>query len=118
MKAYATLDAVGISLSSLCIIHCIFLPLLGSSLPLFGILSEFEWVHKGLVVLAFSVACNLILSSNRIIVQCFATFGVGLLCAAAFLPPLHDIELPVTVLGAFLLGMAHTVRFFRLKHSY
>ena len=118
MKANTTLDTAGISLSSLCIIHCLFLPLLGTSLPLFGVLSEFEWVHKGLVILALPVAVTLILSAERLIVQCLAACGVGFLSAAAFLPQFHDIELPVTVLGALLLGSAHTLRLLRRKHSH
>jgi len=49
-------DAVGIATSVLCAIHCTLLPLLMSSLPLFGINilhnQLFEW---GMIVLAFAV---------------------------------------------------------------
>ena len=49
-------DALGIATSLLCAIHCTLLPLLMSSLPLFGINlvhnSFFEW---GMIVLAFLV---------------------------------------------------------------
>ncbi len=118
MKANIALDATGISLSALCIIHCFFLPILAASLPLFGVLSELEWVHKGLVILALPVALSLIFSTDRFLVQCLAAGGVGLLLAAAFLPQLHDIELPVTVFGAVLLGMAHMLRILKKRHSY
>ena len=49
-------DAVGIATSVLCAIHCTLLPLLMSSLPLFGINiihnPLFEW---GMIILAFAV---------------------------------------------------------------
>jgi tetrahydromethanopterin S-methyltransferase subunit C len=51
-------DAVGISTSLLCAVHCALLPLIASSLPLFGINivhnSFFEW---GMISLAFLIGC-------------------------------------------------------------
>ena len=118
MKTNITLDTAGISLSALCIIHCFFLPLLGAILPLFGVLSEFEWIHKGLVLLALPIALSLIFSTTHLMVQSLATLGISLLCGAAFAPQLHEIELPVTVFGALLLGLAHTIRILKTKDSH
>jgi MerC mercury resistance protein len=56
MKLKINWDALGIATSIACAIHCAFLPLLVSSLPVFGINivhnTFFEW---GMIVLAFVV---------------------------------------------------------------
>ena len=46
MKTISYVDSAGLGVSSLCIIHCLFLPILGTSLPILGVLSEYEWLHK------------------------------------------------------------------------
>ena len=49
-------DAVAISLSGLCLIHCLALPVLTGFLPLMGAWAEAEWVHLGFVGLAVPVS--------------------------------------------------------------
>ncbi|MEQ1489463.1 MAG: MerC domain-containing protein, partial [Terricaulis sp.] len=46
------LDATGLGLSALCLVHCLALPVAALSLPLAGQLAEAEWVHWLMVGLA------------------------------------------------------------------
>lgn len=48
----ALLDAGAVALSSLCLLHCLALPLLAAALPLFGTWAEAEWVHLLFVAIA------------------------------------------------------------------
>ena len=48
----ALLDAGAVALSSLCLLHCLALPLLAAALPLFGVWAEAEWVHLVFVAIA------------------------------------------------------------------
>ncbi|HBN54822.1 MAG TPA: hypothetical protein DD456_12580, partial [Stenotrophomonas sp.] len=53
MKNTAALfDASAVALSTLCLLHCLALPLLAALLPLFGAWSEAEWVHGVFVLIA------------------------------------------------------------------
>ena len=49
-KAPVGIDLYAVALSLLCILHCLALPLLAAVLPLAGMLSENELVHRGLVL--------------------------------------------------------------------
>ena len=49
-KAGMGVDLYAVALSLLCILHCLALPLLAAVLPLAGMLSENETVHRGLVL--------------------------------------------------------------------
>lgn len=51
----ALLDASAVALSSLCLLHCLALPLLAAALPLFGAWAEAEWVHAVFVAIALPV---------------------------------------------------------------
>jgi chromate transport protein ChrA len=110
-----TLDASAIGLSGLCLIHCLALPVLTAFLPIAGTLSEAEWIHKLLVLLALPVSGIVIRTSLRtgrntaFIV--YAVAGLVLLVGAAFIEALHDLETPLTVIGAALLAGAHGYRF-------
>jgi len=118
MKSYASVDRAGLTLSALCIIHCVFLPLLATTLPLIGVLAEIEWVHKALVLLAVPVALSLIGSKIGLITRGLAIIGISLLLGAAFLEVLHDLETGLTVLGACMLALAHLLRLSNAGHSH
>ena len=49
-------DAMGVSLSGLCMIHCLALPLLVSLFPLAGAWAEAPWVHWLFAILAGPLA--------------------------------------------------------------
>lgn len=118
MKANTTMDKIGLSLSTLCVIHCLLLPVIGASLPIIGAWSEIEWVHKLLVILALPVALSVIISKSETHIRGLATAGIILLLVAAFWEPLHDYETPLTVIGAISLGAAHMLRLVKLRHSH
>ncbi|CAM3859494.1 MerC domain-containing protein [Litorimonas haliclonae] len=118
MKAYASIDKAGFGLSALCIIHCLFLPVIGIALPVIGEISEVEWLHKVFVLLAFPVGVSLLISSRSIFVRFTATLGLAFLIGGAFFPQLHDIETVVTVVGAFMLGGAHATRLLTRHHTH
>ena len=75
MKTISYVDSAGLGVSSLCIIHCLFLPILGG-------------------------------------------LGAILLTAAAFMPQFHDVEAVMTLFGGLALGLAHTLRLLRPRHSH
>ena len=111
----STLDVSAIGLSSLCLIHCLALPVLTAVLPVAGVLAEAEWIHKLLVLLALPVSSVVIWTSlraerNFVFIGCVAA-GLALLVGAAFIEVLHDVETPLTVAGAGLLAGAHGYRF-------
>jgi len=113
------LDLYAAGLSTLCLIHCLALPLLASLLPLAGQLSENELVHQGLVLLAAPAtlwAGWRSLSTNGGLPFIVAAFsGLGLLLLAAFIDALSTFEQPMTVIGALLLASAHFWRWARYR---
>jgi hypothetical protein len=110
----AAIDASAMTLSGLCLIHCLLLPLVAVSLPVAGVLAEAEWVHKAFVAAALPISGFAIARSwNRPSAAGFAWLaltGLALLCAGAFVEPLHDHETALTVLGAVILAGAHLWR--------
>ena len=121
MTQLARVDAAAISLSSLCFIHCLALPLLASSLPLMGVVAEAEWVHKVLVLFAIPVSAYALLQTQRgwgrVLFTMLAVFGVSLLVAGAFVEAFHDLETQLTVVGALTLMAAHIFRWQRHRLS-
>ena len=118
MKTISYVDSVGLGVSSLCIIHCLFLPILGTSLPILGVLSEYEWLHKALVICAVAIALSFITTTSRRRLQILGGLGAILLTAAAFMPQFHDVEAVMTLFGGLALGLAHTLRLLRPRHSH
>ena len=114
------LDVSAITLSGLCLVHCLMLPMIIAVLPMVSFLSESEWVHKLFVGAAVPISGYLIVSGNcssgRLTFLTLAISGLALLCAAAFLEPLEAFETPVTVIGALLLAGAHVWRWKRHRH--
>jgi hypothetical protein len=108
----ALLDAGAIALSSLCLLHCLALPLLGAALPLMGVWAEAEWVHIVFVAIAAPTTGFALWRAHRqqplppmAIIS--ATAGLILLLAGAAGWPSHDAETPMTVAGSLLLATTH-----------
>lgn len=118
MKSSLALDTGGIVVSSLCLIHCLFLPLLGAFLPMLGLWSENEWVHKILILIALPLCLNLILKTNSLGLRLPALIGLLLLLLGAFIEPLHEFEASLTVSGALLLTFAHFQNIRRARHNH
>ena len=112
-----SIDIVAISLSAGCLLHCLALPVLSALLPVLGVVSEAEWIHKGLVLVAIPFSGYAAFTRGKRFRDRFfvalVLAGLSLLLAAAFVERLHDIETPVTVLGAVLLASAHLWRWRR-----
>ena len=107
MRTSINSDTLGVVISSLCIVHCLALPIIGLMLPIVGVVSENEWLHKILVIMALPLFINLAFKSNKAYIVLSAIMGIALLFAGAFFEALHDYEVIMTVIGAAVLGGAH-----------
>lgn len=113
----AAIDGTAISLSGLCLIHCLALPIMSTALPIVGIWAEAEWLHKAFVVAALPFSA--IALSSRVLnwrSGLLIIFGFLSLFAGAFVEALHDYEVELTVLGGLMLASGHMLRW-RLAHS-
>ena len=117
----ARLDMYAVALSTLCVLHCIALPLFVSLMPVVAQAAESELVHRVLVVAAVPVSLRVIwqsrpLHGNRLFVAA-ALIGLVLLVLAAFMETLSPYEEPITVAGGVLLASAHLWRWARTCSS-
>lgn len=108
----ALLDAGAIALSSLCLLHCLALPLLAAALPLMGVWAEAEWVHIVFVAIAAPTTGFALWRAHRkqplpAVAIVSATAGLLLLLAGAAGWPSHEAETPMTVTGSLLLASTH-----------
>ncbi len=110
----AGIDASAITLSGLCLLHCLALPLVAASLPVLGSLAENEWLHRAFVLTALPITGFAIARSwdrpGRPVFTALALAGLVSLLLGAFVEPLHDHETVLTVFGAMLLAVAHVWR--------
>ncbi|MEM9738791.1 MAG: MerC domain-containing protein [Pseudomonadota bacterium] len=117
----ARIDVTAISVSGLCIIHCLALPVLVSTLPILGPVAEAEWLHRALVLLVLPVSALAFVratpGSQRMTFGAMAIIGVGLLLAGAFVEPFHDYETVLTVAGAIILSAAHGFRWWHHRRA-
>ena len=115
----AAIDAPAISLSILCLIHCLALPVMSAFLPLAGVFAEIEWIHKALVLIAIPVT-GLALTYHRktrahFLFAAPALLGLSLLFIAAFVERFEAHETLLTTIGATMLAFAHTWRWLRRR---
>lgn len=109
------IDASAVTLSGLCIIHCLALPIMSAALmPIFGAWAEAEWVHKLFVAVALPTSGLAIVRSwpspcGKSFTS-LALFGLSLLVVSAFVEALHNHEMLLTVTGALVLASAHIWR--------
>jgi len=114
MAIHRTGDAMGISLSGLCMIHCLALPLLVSLFPLAGAWAEAPWVHWLFAAMAGPLAAYVLTRPDATgrrqwLLIAAGVMGVALLFLAAAGFPSHDAETPMTVAGGLILASAHIV---------
>lgn len=108
----ALFDASAVLLSSLCLLHCLALPLLASMLPLLGVWAQAEWVHALFVAIALPLAALALWRAHRQRplpwpLWTMAALGLaGLLAGAAGFPS-ERAETGATVAGSLLLAGAH-----------
>lgn len=112
-------DASAISVSALCIAHCLALPVFAAFLPVLGVVSEAEWVHRVLVIVALPMTLYALFRAqgthNPVAFAVLAIPGLSLLLSGAFVESLHDYETVLTVMGAVLLATAHIWRWRQLN---
>jgi len=111
-NAAALFDASAVALSSLCLLHCLALPLLAALLPLFGAWSETEWVHGVFVLIAAPLTSYALWRAHRqrplpIALWLLAGSGLALLLAGACGGLGERAETPLTVAGSLALAGAH-----------
>ena len=114
----AAIDGTAISLSGLCLIHCLILPIMSASLPTVGVWAEAEWLHQSFVVAALPFSL-LALTSSRAnsLVRGLIIVGFALLASGAFVEAFHDYEILLTVLGGGMLATGHALRWMRVGSS-
>lgn len=108
----ALLDASAITLSTLCLLHCLALPLLAAALPLLGAWAEAEWVHVVFVIIAVPLSGHALWRAHRLrrlprALLALATAGLACLVAGAVEMVPGAWETVVTVAGSLMLAGAH-----------
>ncbi|MCL1500051.1 MerC family mercury resistance protein [Xanthomonas nasturtii] len=108
----SVLDTSAIALSSLCLLHCLALPLLSVALPLLAAWSRAEWVHVMFAAAAVPLSSYALWSTHRRhalppAVWALAGCGlVGLVLGASGVVGEH-LETPITVTASLMLASAH-----------
>ncbi|MDB5429599.1 MAG: hypothetical protein JWP35_715 [Caulobacter sp.] len=118
-------DASAISLSGLCLIHCLALPVVALFLPALAVWSHAEWVHGVFVAFAIPITTAALWRAARshglpLGVILLATPGLLCLLAGALEWPRAQWETPITVAGSLMLASAHiwNWRRHRLAHHH
>ncbi|MCC8537390.1 MerC domain-containing protein [Xanthomonas codiaei] len=107
-------DSSAIALSSLCLLHCLALPLLAAALPLLGAWNQAEWVHVIFATVAVPLSGYALWSTHRrhalpTAVWALAGCGLtGLVLGASGLAG-ERLETPITVTASLLLASAHVL---------
>ncbi|MBW8880232.1 MAG: MerC domain-containing protein [Asticcacaulis sp.] len=102
------------TLSGLCVVHCVALPLLVAILPVLGIFSQNDIVHKVLVLIAVPLSALALWRSNgwrKTDIAVLMGTGLFLLALAAFLPSLDAFEALISVFGALMVAAAHGLNY-------
>jgi hypothetical protein len=113
------LDAAGVGLSTLCLVHCLALPAVAAAAPLAAKLAEAEWVHRTIVALAapaaiLAIAPTLALRPFPWALPVFASLGLAGLVSALFVHT-EALETGLTTIGGVLLASAHI---FNWRHTH
>lgn len=106
------LDLSAVSLSALCLAHCLALPALSLLLPVLGLWAQAEWVHVLFVVLAAPIAVLAFVDRRAWRPHSWPLLGLALVGlalmlfgATGFVGP--ALERLTTVLGGIFLALAH-----------
>lgn len=118
--AATAIDVSAATVSALCLIHCLAIPVVVALTPLGAVWLENEYLHRILVLTAVPVSGYAIVASlvqgEGILFPLAAMIGLGLLTIAAFAEAMHDYETIGTVAGAITLGVAHIGRWSGRRH--
>jgi hypothetical protein len=105
-------DVSAISLSALCLIHCLALPVLVGVLPVLSAWQSAKWVHILFVAIALPLTTFALWRSHRRhalprALMFMAAGGILGLAIGSLGWPDESFEVPVTVAGSLLLASAH-----------
>lgn len=108
------LDGAAASVSLLCLVHCLALPLLIAALPaLSQVLAVPEGFHRGVALIALPASSVALLSGFRrhrsARALALAVLGLGAIGWGAFGAQSASAELVATVIGSVLVSAAHVV---------
>ncbi|PXA82668.1 hypothetical protein DMC25_19645 [Caulobacter sp. D4A] len=104
------LDGAAIGLSSLCLVHCLALPVMAALLPLAANLSHAEWLHPLFLAMAAPISVFALARSGnwrRPRMVALAAGGLALMTAGAFVPMSDWAEAGLTSLGGLMLAGVH-----------
>ena len=107
----ARLDLYAVGLSTLCILHCLALPILVALIPVATQAFESELLHQVLVLAAVPTSLRVVWltwpAKRKGMFVSAALTGLVLLLLAAFVETVSQYEESITIAGAMLLGPAH-----------
>ena len=110
-------DVCATTLSTICVVQCLGLPLLTIVIPVLAQLGDSHDLHLAIVALAVPITLYVVWSEmmargNEYFVGC-ALLGLSLMIMAVTVPFLHDYETAMTFVGGTLLAGAHLWRAFQ-----
>ncbi len=109
-------DGAAIALSATCVAHCVLLPVIAMSSPLFAIVAQAEWLHWVMVLLATFASLSVVISSPAARVLAFlvpAGLGGLLISGALFAEQFGFSETLPTIIGGGLMAFAHIYRIYK-----
>ncbi len=115
------LDVSAISLSGLCLAHCLALPVAATFMPLLAAWSDVEWAHLAFIAAAIPLSIGALLSTGgwrSPLVTGLAIVGVCLLAAGALLASDEIAEVTMTSFGGLSLATAHVLNWRRRAHRH
>ena len=115
------LDVAGISLSGLCLVHCLALPIAAALLPSLAAWTHTEWLHWGFVAVAIPTTTLALRRAQRagtLHVGVLLAAGLGLVALALGASEVlgEAAEIPITVAGSVMLAGAHAVNWRHKSH--
>ncbi|MBT2748617.1 MerC domain-containing protein [Lysobacter sp. ISL-42] len=114
-------DGTAVSLSGLCLTHCIAMSLLSAVLPGIASWTQAAWLHWAFVAFAIPTTATALLRTRRngtlsSGVAIAAILGLAALALGASELLGEASEVPITIAGSFLLAGAHVVNWRAHRH--
>lgn len=113
MTTTTNLDRAASGLSLACIVHCLLLPILASTMPFLAAAAEAEWIHWCFAIAAVFMSASvpiLAVSARTAAFLIPAGLGVTLISAGLFAEGFGIDETIPTVAGGALIAIAHMLR--------